>query len=750
VLLTALLPLTTVLSLWLEAPIARAQVDAAGPPLDLAALLLRPADLPEPGYGLSSARLLGLDEEVAGIAAPGIIDPVELSTRLTEAGWQRRYVSSLIRLADPADPTSEVEANVLSTVTEYVTAEGASAGFALLDGELERQNPSAVDLPNITVIGEESELTRVEVFDPATGDPLPQLNLTFRVGNLIGDVLVADPRQAQPDEAQILSLGQTLLSRFEAESADTPGLGSGVLRLRGDAAGPDLLDAYTQFDGIAVPLTGDTPATLAAREAAYGEATDVYEIRHSLNLSGEIPPYYHLTMSRYTTTRLAAAAIDDPPTSTELVGSVETALVSGAQSFGDESQTYSYLVIQADGSQSEGFQIAARVGERVALLELDGLPAVPLAVVEALVAQQVACMEAPDKRCEPAPVPADALLDAGFSESSAGGDPAALQPASDAGVDGASYTSPTHSYTIAWDLAIWNVSDVTSQDGFDQLVLSNGPSSVYIEGYADGAGDPTACLTENIATLRAVEGVTDYKLREDAVGRPLAGGDSTRAFATYDLAYLSPSGERAGFVNFVECRTLVPGESVVVITLFVAAEEYESELPVVEELLTALTLPGAQPAATPLTTDRTYRGLSFTLSWNESWTPRDDTALADSDRIVLDNGMSIVTITGTALGANETLAACVESVAAALAAEPRSESVTPVTNAAGSPIGGEDEAGAFALYRFTTDATPSVAYIECRPTLDGASAIQILQLVPEVAYNDQITARRELLDTLES
>ncbi|MBA3337276.1 MAG: hypothetical protein H0T49_06895, partial [Chloroflexia bacterium] len=100
VLLTALLPLTMVLSLWLEAPIARAQVDAAGPPLDLAALLLRPADLPEPGYGLSSARLLDLDEEVAGIAAPGVIDPVELSTRLTEAGWQRRYVSSLIRLAD--------------------------------------------------------------------------------------------------------------------------------------------------------------------------------------------------------------------------------------------------------------------------------------------------------------------------------------------------------------------------------------------------------------------------------------------------------------------------------------------------------------------------------------------------------------------------------------------------------------------------------------------------------------------------
>ncbi|MDQ3043857.1 MAG: hypothetical protein M3R06_01720, partial [Chloroflexota bacterium] len=576
------------------------------------------------------------------------------------------------------------------------------------------------------------------------------LNLTFRIGNLVGDILVADSRQAQPDVDFILSLGEIMLSRLDTGRSDTPGLSFATLRLVGDPTSADQLDAYTRLDGVTVPLVSDTAATFAERETAYSNALDVYEIRHGLNLSGDIPPYYHVTLSRYSTARLAAAAIANPPASTELTGSVETNPLPGARTFGDESLTYTYVVTHADGSQSEGFQIVARVGELVTQLEVDGLPAVPLAIVEALAERQVACMETPAERCEPVAVPTDALLLAGFTEGSAAGDSTALQPAADAGVDSNSYTSPTYGFTLTWNQAIWGVSDVVSQDGFDQLLLTNGPSSVYIEGYADGAGDPTACLTENITALREVEGVSDYTLREDSAGRPLAGGDSTRAFATYDLTYINPAGGRVGFVNFVECRALVPGESVVVVTLFVSAEDYESELPLVEDILAALTLPDDRAAATPTAVNRSFTSptFGFRLTWGETWTPPESGASGRPDQILLDNGVSLVTISGTPRSANETSTSCVEAVAVAIGDDPRNEDLIPVTNPDGTPFGGEDPSGAYALYRFTTDDVPSVAYIECRTTEDGTGFIQILQLVPEVAYDEQITARRELLDAL--
>jgi uncharacterized protein len=166
----------------------------------------------------------------------------------------------------------------------------------------------------------------------------------------------------------------------------------------------------------------------------------------------------------------------------------------------------------------------------------------------------------------------------------------------DSGVSGNRYTSPQYGYSITWDTP-WEVSDEVSDDGFDSLALTNGVSSVYFDGY-DYTGDEAECLADAVEALSTESGVSDYTQAQSESG-PLEGEDAFGTWAVYDLVYTADDGTETPLSEFVICRSIVPGESMLQITQIVGTDEYNDELDGFAALVDSLVVSGEGPVGTP-------------------------------------------------------------------------------------------------------------------------------------------------------
>jgi hypothetical protein len=301
--------LVTVLSLLIVSAPAVAQTPppATYQPLDIAAILLQPADLDAegmPGFGVDIGQTWttigsavaagpyafsrgGID--LGGVPGAGGI--------LEDAGWLRLH-ELLLATPDPADPNSYAVV-VVSGVEEFATADGAAAAFAAFGQEqaLSAMTGGTVTaLPDVAPMGDQSGVWRVETTTSDTGTPVSALTRWVRLDTLIVSVVIADlGGQSPPDPTALDRLTSRLLGRVEAArgvvvppclpshdagasldqglarvgpAADLhmPGLSLCALRLEGDGVVP-LLDRYTTRDGIAIPLFGETPEDVAAAQA---------------------------------------------------------------------------------------------------------------------------------------------------------------------------------------------------------------------------------------------------------------------------------------------------------------------------------------------------------------------------------------------------------------------------------------------------------------------------------------------------
>nr|MDQ3044709.1 hypothetical protein [Chloroflexota bacterium] len=158
------------------------------------------------------------------------------------------------------------------------------------------------------------------------------------------------------------------------------------------------------------------------------------------------------------------------------------------------------------------------------------------------------------------------------------------------GVVGDVYTSPSFGYSVAWDGAVWSVEDELSEGGQDLLRIGTPLSTLYFEAYEGFAGDPAACLEEAAAELSAEKGVSDFTVATDRNGDPLTGADATSAYAVYTLTFTSDTGEALAFADYIECRTLVPGEAVLEITLIVGLDLYNEQVELMQDVLDTLQL----------------------------------------------------------------------------------------------------------------------------------------------------------------
>lgn len=159
------------------------------------------------------------------------------------------------------------------------------------------------------------------------------------------------------------------------------------------------------------------------------------------------------------------------------------------------------------------------------------------------------------------------------------------------GVSGNTWIGPTWGVTVTWDPAVWHVEDEYLTRGFDGFQLGTQFSSAFIESFDGFEGKPDLCLAS------AAQEIRDRDREHVIEVAPLDGPplpteeDSGNARQLYGVTYLFDDGSTARAIEFLECRTLVPGASVLRLTWQALAPSFNDEFPDVEALFAAVEIP---------------------------------------------------------------------------------------------------------------------------------------------------------------
>ena len=393
---------------------------SAVPPADLTAMVLFPGDIPGGNLALDQGYFENPMDFVPAIVERTGKSEQEVQADLEEFGFGRRYALRLAEawpggIATPVGIDAPIENPWVRTVTtivsEFPSEEDAAAAFTYMERETEDAGDIAFftheeDWPLSTVIGDEAELTSAVALATDTQRPYTTLNLTFRSGNLIGDVAINDFLARETDSAEIEGLAAQLLARMEAvRNGEMPDLGQRVLRF----AGPTYVDSYTRLDGITFPRHGETAELIAERQgrsnalAGYVLEQDIEGTAQAAYIVSEVIQFASpADAADFEMDSVRQRLADDP--TYRAVDAIPDSL-----DLGEASQGFSYTYAdESDYAGWSGYGIVAQSGPWVITLylELPGDFAPEIAVD--LAEMQLACATG-DPCPDELPVPASLL-----------------------------------------------------------------------------------------------------------------------------------------------------------------------------------------------------------------------------------------------------------------------------------------------------------------------------------------------------
>ena len=166
------------------------------------------------------------------------------------------------------------------------------------------------------------------------------------------------------------------------------------------------------------------------------------------------------------------------------------------------------------------------------------------------------------------------------------------------GVSGSSWQGPNFGVRIHWDPAVWSVEGESIDEGYDGLQIGTPSSTVFLEAYDGFAGDAEACFAAADQEIGEREGISEVVPLAD---RPLPVAAEVRGAAgLFGLTATLPDGTPYRGVEYVECRTVKPGEAVLEITWQSVTQAFNEDFANVEELLATIEMPQDSPSATPV------------------------------------------------------------------------------------------------------------------------------------------------------
>lgn len=173
--------------------------------------------------------------------------------------------------------------------------------------------------------------------------------------------------------------------------------------------------------------------------------------------------------------------------------------------------------------------------------------------------------------------------------------------ATNEGIDGESYTSPTYGYRLTWDGNIWEAESRVGDDGYNELRLESPSATLAIWSGPFYEGDPAACLKGESGFFETEDpAITDWQPAEDADGEPIAGETANASYGVFNLTYSDPENEDAEpveLIDYIECRALVEGETVLVIFATTTPERYNDTIDDVLRITNAIDPAGDEGAS---------------------------------------------------------------------------------------------------------------------------------------------------------
>src|SRR5215216_5103159 len=166
------------------------------------------------------------------------------------------------------------------------------------------------------------------------------------------------------------------------------------------------------------------------------------------------------------------------------------------------------------------------------------------------------------------------------------------------GVSGSSWQGPNFGVRIHWNPAVWSVEGESIAEGYDGLQIGTPISTVFLEAYDGFGGDAAACFAAAEQEIGEREGVSEVIPLSD---RPLPVAEEVRGVAgLFGVTATLPDGNTYRGVEYVECRTVYPGQAVLEITWQGVTQAFNEDFANVEELLAAIELPEEALPATPV------------------------------------------------------------------------------------------------------------------------------------------------------
>jgi hypothetical protein len=166
------------------------------------------------------------------------------------------------------------------------------------------------------------------------------------------------------------------------------------------------------------------------------------------------------------------------------------------------------------------------------------------------------------------------------------------------GVSGSSWQGPNFGVRVRWDPDVWSVEGEFIDEGYDALQVGTSLSTVYLEAYDGFDGDAAACFAAAEQEIGEREGVSEVVPLSN---RPLPVAEEVRGEAgLFGVTATLPDGSTYRGIEYIECRTVIPGQTVLEITWQALTQAVNEDFAHVEELLAAIELPAESQPATPV------------------------------------------------------------------------------------------------------------------------------------------------------
>lgn len=354
------------------------------------------------------------------------------------------------------------------------------------------------------------------------------------------------------------------------------------------------------------------------------------------------------------------------------------------------------------------------------------------------------------------------------------------QPGS-AGIDGTTYTSPNHGFSVSWEDA-WEATETTGTGDFDELRLTGSTGGISILAGSFYGGDAETCLAGEDAYFSAEDpNVEDWAPAVDADGETVTGSSDGVAYGVFTFTYIDDEDSDIDLVDYIECRALVPGETTLEILASSTPDLYDEHIAAVLEVTNAIEMPVGSapvdpsnpappvfdgqdsPVATPEAVASpaadgesgldgstfTSASFGFTLQVPEGWTVDGEAIAAGDETLMVSNGLSTISVHATDDYTGD-LAGCIVFARNLLEADPLYADLRLDLTASGEAFQGVDDARAFARFTYTgADGGKWAHFVNCQPIVAGESVLIVSQDVPYDDYTAERLARRQIQGAIE-